>query len=225
MTVTGPNTKVVRMYSVVLEKESYEVLKVAIKCMKKLAGGDMSPLSEVYSAKKGDSSNRARIIRSALNDLPYLAFGDLKRCSGPLADKCNTGLDALARSLSGRRVRPDSSGRISLELSGRLVRVASVASEIYARLLARQLSIVFEYLPAVSPQEWQHDLECVFKKLKGLENSKDRDTKKNIAWDILLVLRHRLAWDANPGGGNTVDFGTPLSMSGVPSPTIIEIQP
>ena len=213
------------MYSVVLEKESYEVLKVAIKCMKKLAGGDMSPLSEVYSAKKGDSSNRARIIRSALNDLPYLAFGDLKRCSGPLADKCNTGLDALDRSLSGRRVRPDSSGRISLELSGRLVRVASVASEIYARLLARQLSIVFEYLPAVSPQEWQHDLECVFKKLKGLENSKDRGTKKNIAWDILLVLRHRLAWDANPEGGNTVDFGTPLSMSGVPLPTIIEIQP
>ena len=34
-----------------------------------------------------------------------------------------------------------------------------------------------------------------------------------IAYDMIQVIRHKLAWDRKPDGGNTVDFGKPLKTS------------
>ena len=36
----------------------------------------------------------------------------------------------------------------------------------------------------------------------------------DIAWELYEVVRHCLAWTIHPEGGDTVDFGTPISFSG-----------
>lgn len=40
------------------------------------------------------------------------------------------------------------------------------------------------------------------------------DERSKIAFDLLQVIRHRLAWDKHPKGGTQVDFDKPLQLAG-----------
>lgn len=44
------------------------------------------------------------------------------------------------------------------------------------------------------------------------------------SWDIMQVIRHRLAWDKHPGGGMTVNFDTPMKSGKEDLPTIERIE-
>jgi hypothetical protein len=50
--------------------------------------------------------------------------------------------------------------------------------------------------------------------------SKSISDRFRIAWDILQVIRHRLAWDQKPEGGITVDFDEPMVTAREFLPTI-----
>jgi hypothetical protein len=59
--------------------------------------------------------------------------------------------------------------------------------------------------------------DIVYPELKGyahwgIYNPKCPETSK-IGYDMIQVLRNRLAWHRTPNGGHTVDFGTPLPAS------------
>jgi hypothetical protein len=50
--------------------------------------------------------------------------------------------------------------------------------------------------------------------------SEETPEKCKIAYEILQAIRYRLAWDRDPKGGNTVDFGRPLKVTEEPLPII-----
>lgn len=41
-----------------------------------------------------------------------------------------------------------------------------------------------------------------------------------LAWDILQVIRHHIAWEEQPEGGHFVQFDPPMNTSGIPFCTI-----
>ncbi len=53
----------------------------------------------------------------------------------------------------------------------------------------------------------------------GIHNSKVRDEFR-AAFDIQQVIRHRVAHDRSPEGGNQIDFDTPYRISSQPLPEI-----
>jgi len=65
------------------------------------------------------------------------------------------------------------------------------------------------------------ELLCVIKKnLTGLSanasygiGALEVDERSKIAYDLLQVIRHRLAWDKHPKGGMQVDFNKPLQIA------------
>lgn len=46
-----------------------------------------------------------------------------------------------------------------------------------------------------------------------------------LAYDVLQVVRHHIAWEAQPEGGHFVQFDSPMSASGAPFCTIETVVP
>ena len=56
-------------------------------------------------------------------------------------------------------------------------------------------------------------------------NNPHADSNMTVAWDIVEVLRNRVSWDANPDGGHTVNFDSPMHWDkSVPLVEINQVQ-
>jgi hypothetical protein len=118
----------------------------------------------------------------------------------------------------------------NLTLDEEQLRVLMEALDMYSRLGMGQIDIVLTSTnnPLIK-RIWENksgdevkDLSKQIKKLifpelsdnayYGIFNNKTPESSK-ISWDILQVVRYRLAWDKHPDGGYTVDFGDPLQSS------------
>lgn len=112
----------------------------------------------------------------------------------------------------------------TLHINAAQARVISTACEVLARLGMGQFRDALEHLPLrdTFPPGWHDDMDVIAHILKkhttnmigtghhhGIGGSKTSEASKT-AWDLYQVVRHRLAWDANPEGNPMrVDFDQP----------------
>ena len=110
----------------------------------------------------------------------------------------------------------------TLHINAAQARVISTACEVLARLGMGQCRDALEHLPLrdTFPPGWHEDMEAIAHILKkhttingvdyhGIGSPKTSEESKT-AWDLYQVVRHRLAWDANPDGNPMrVDFDPP----------------
>lgn len=111
-------------------------------------------------------------------------------------------------------------------LSSDECRLMQDISEFYARLHVGQLTYALERLRGTSKGFWlerRMDIADIEKEWKRLlfkfdspgaslgVGSRQATHLKDILFSLHEVLRFRLAWDAYPKGGMTVDFGTPMN--------------
>ncbi len=101
------------------------------------------------------------------------------------------------------------------------------ALDVYSRIGCGQFERILEMF-AGDPRR-QKDVDCRpmfnhFKKQLLALNyntsysicSPDVPVDYRLAWDVLQVIRHHVAWRKNPKGGFTVNFDEPMNTSGEP---------
>lgn len=119
----------------------------------------------------------------------------------------------------------------TIHISAAQARAISTACEVLARLGMGQFRDALERLPLreTLPDGWHEDMEGIAHILKkhttimqgvgahhSIGSHKTSDQSKT-AWDIYQVVRHRLAWDANPKGDTmSVMFDNPRKTSAEP---------
>lgn len=117
--------------------------------------------------------------------------------------------------------------RYVIELNERQAGVVHRALDLYSRVLSGQLDAVPYELryEGLLPHDKGSLLEEALKKVpieeRGISNTQ---FNAKIAYDILQVVRHRLAWDKSPTGGIHVDFDPPLFYSGIEPPKMTAIE-
>lgn len=119
----------------------------------------------------------------------------------------------------------------TLHLNAQQAAVISKACEVLARLGIGQFKDALECLPTTEfcPPGWHEDMEGISHILKKHTNithgvgayhsigGHKTDERSKIAWDVYQVVRHRLAWDANPEGNPmSVMFDPPMKTSKEP---------
>lgn len=119
----------------------------------------------------------------------------------------------------------------TLHLNATQAATISHACEVLARLGMGQFRDALECLPLkeFAPDGWHEDMEGIAHILKkhttimsgvgayhSIGSHKTSDKSKT-AWDLYQVVRHRLAWDANPNGNPfSVMHDTPMQTSKEP---------
>ena len=119
----------------------------------------------------------------------------------------------------------------TLHLNTAQAATISKACEVLARLGIGQFRDALECLPLkeFAPNGWHEDMEGIAHILKKHTTimhgvgayhsigSHKTDERSKIAWDVYQVVRHRLAWDANPEGDRmSVMFDQPMKTSKEP---------
>jgi hypothetical protein len=113
-----------------------------------------------------------------------------------------------------------------------------VALDLYSRIRAGQVSSIIPYVPSQQcsgqqppvPVDYQLVRELV--DLLGMAVNGSRGANWGIAapqisetartaYDMLQVIRNRIAWDDHPEGGMTVNFDTPMFFSKTPPISIV----
>ena len=90
----------------------------------------------------------------------------------------------------------------------------------FTRLYTGQLSIALESLPSVFSADLMEEQRAVEQYLTRAlfllapnvswsVHSCAESLSHGVSYDMFQILRHRLAWDREPCGGMTVDFGSP----------------
>lgn len=108
------------------------------------------------------------------------------------------------------------------------------ALEIYGRLCLGQVKAAIDQVPFNSKRKIDYQRvrslsdEMKFE-LTGMQSNasygiycKEVDESARVAWDLQQILRHKIAWDNNPKGGNTVNFNKPMKSSKKEPLAIIE---
>jgi len=119
----------------------------------------------------------------------------------------------------------------TLRMTAAQAQAISHACEVLARLGMGQYKDALDCLPLkeYAPTGWHEDMEGIGHILKkhttilhgvgayhGISSSKT-STESKTAWDLYQVIRHRLAWDANPEGNRmSVMFDQPMKTSDQP---------
>lgn len=204
-------------YLLSLNDTGSRTLVDSAKVFRSMLDGDFSILEkismEVCEARE-KAAPRLKFTRAALHDLPLLLYGKAGRYTGEPTSLTNS-VDLLLSS------RPKAK---TLRLSYRQCLDARTILEAYCRLHTGQLSIAIENLPTEYRREMAGELEGVERYLHtalyGLDTNVSYsvyggDKGKNrspsiITYDMVQIIRHKLAWDREPLGGTTVDFGDPL---------------
>ena len=125
-----------------------------------------------------------------------------------------------------------------LELSELQAEVLIKALDLYSRIGIGQIGEVHNILtlePHIkSPSENTYQgiknaLDFVKRELFGFEagasfamHAPQVPDKFKVAWDLQQVIRHKLAWTANPAGGVGVSFQEPMKSSKEPLATMTE---
>lgn len=117
-----------------------------------------------------------------------------------------------------------------LELDETQAIVTLAALNFFSRVKSGQWDEITELCLTVKPGEiaeycWKKDelnnglrdlRKIAFPDLKPCNPGRGvmSDESAGMAWEILEVLRHCMAWTEHPEGGMTVDFREPVSLSG-----------
>lgn len=112
----------------------------------------------------------------------------------------------------------------TMHINAAQAQVISTACEVLARLGMGQFRDALEHLPLIDkfPPGWHEDMDAIAHILKkhttdmvgvggyhSIGGHKTSEESKT-AWDLYQVVRHRLAWDANPvGNPMRVDLHNP----------------
>ncbi|TXH55019.1 MAG: hypothetical protein E6Q97_09720 [Desulfurellales bacterium] len=129
-----------------------------------------------------------------------------------------------------------------IRMNRQQVAVVRQALEMYSRLLAGQIDTVMHdaFIDRYGSETWNYDSQkricgelkaAVFPELRAnafYGVGSRVYPQHNTAWDIMQVLRHRLAWDrhAEEGGQgdtNVVCFDRPICFGEEPLPTIRKV--
>ena len=229
------NEAIESTYRLVMPKQTRDALHEALKRYNAFLKGDFQYLLTMRSLNVEGHRLDKTAIKSSLHprlfDLAGAVFGPARKIMWPEAAK----IIDLLNSVRGK-VFKSATGVV--ELTGQECRLIQDISEFYARLHVGQLTYALERLRGISKGFWlerRMDIDDFEKDWKKAMFGIDRNTSlgvgsrqathlKDILWGLHEVIRHRLAWDAHPEGGMTVDFGTPLNAyAPVPMTTIERI--
>ena len=134
----------------------------------------------------------------------------------------------------------------ALTLNEEQAKAVAAACELMMRLALGQTMTLGELLHGVSvlptsrpyPEPTLIDMEELTHSVRHLTQVVTGTWQGNASWgigsanvnerarvvhDVMQVIRHRLAWDANPAGGWTVNYDTPMKFSGQPLPEIRQV--
>lgn len=129
--------------------------------------------------------------------------------------------------------------KYKLTLTEKQAEVVIKALDLYTRMGLGQLERVLE-VAALEGQQWEgptdyETAESAMVTLKkaltgfalnasyGIYSEKVRDTFR-VAYDIMQVLRHSVAWAKQPEGGIETWFYTPLQTAQQPLPTVSAVE-
>jgi hypothetical protein len=133
-----------------------------------------------------------------------------------------------------------------LNLTKKQAELLSLACEVFLRLRLLQLDTALDLaigdiiwkaafgskrLPTSYRQSLHNNLDQIKIDISGLSKNasygigcKETGESGNIACDLNQVIRHRLSWDENHKGGNTVNFFEPMRYSLEPLAEIKQIK-
>lgn len=99
-----------------------------------------------------------------------------------------------------------------ITLSKKQAETISAACELLARINDCQLGEVARAMGFFPNSEEYKALDELGNSIKEKRGPKEHTESSMIAWDIMQVVRHRVAWDTYPEGGMTVQFDTPVKF-------------
>lgn len=210
-------------YRLVLPKETREAFFEAFRRYNLFHKGDFRYLLALRKKDiNGKVLDRAGIADSLSPRLPSLSsavFGAPRRLMWPEMGTYSTLMNSLRGKIIGSV--PASDNTLTVDECRLLCDIC----EFYARLQVGQLTYALERLRGAK-EVWGlagraviADFEKDWKQLAfamgpntslGVGN-KNATHLKDILFSLYEVVRYRLAWDAYPEGGMTVDFGTPMN--------------
>lgn len=202
-------------YLLSLNDTGSRTLVESAMAFRSMLDGDFSILEKISMNVReahGKAAQRLRYAKAALHDLPLLLYGKAGRYTGDPNSLTST-VDLLLSSRAKAK---------KLRLSYMQCQNARTILESYCRLHTGQLSIALESLPTEYRMERRGELEGVEEYLHtalyGLEanvsysvygGNSSKNRNHSITFDMIQIIRHKLAWDRTPLGGTTVDFGAP----------------
>lgn len=102
-----------------------------------------------------------------------------------------------------------------LTLTKKQAQTIQAACELYERLHAGQWFALEDILPLKEGIYW-HNLEPLFKNMIEPYCDANKMRFERVAGDIMQVIRHHLAWEDRPEGGDTVNFRIPVQLGNEP---------
>ena len=130
--------------------------------------------------------------------------------------------------------------KINIKVSPTQANIIQEALDLYSRILVGQLGEIAWVLRKNNKVELNSkEMEmidqylevikrCFYPELDsgshyGIFCDKTPETSK-ISWDLIQVIRNKMAWHDHPDGGTTVNFGEPLKSSKVEELCNVEIE-
>jgi len=120
-----------------------------------------------------------------------------------------------------------------LTLNDRQIETLLRALDVYSRVGCGQFERILEMFRGDprrredSTIEWETLFRVFKQQLLSLEEnasysicSTEVPVDYRLAWDMLQVVRHHVAWEKQPEGGHLVQFDSPMDTSGLPFCTI-----
>ena len=220
-------------YDLTLNRVGRRVLSYAVDVYKMMLEGDFGFLEGLVNSIRKERgvvnplgrTGYDRYVKAALHDLPLLLYG---RSGKPASVPQSTlgvinSVQSMPRSRNSLRRLPY---RECLSLCAIL--------DAHTRLCIGQLAVAIEHLPSDFSLSRREDLDSLVaylvKALYGLDGGSSWSVFSNrecysqgVSYDLLQIIRNRLAWDREPTGGMTVDFGAPVlayRMTGKSRPVV-----
>jgi hypothetical protein len=105
--------------------------------------------------------------------------------------------------------------KVEVNLSKKQALIVKEALNLYSRLLMGQVEELSYFFGSKEISDSLSEIKSIL--FPELENNsyygiyqKDCSQESKIAYDIIQVLRNKIAWHENPEGKNTVSFAPPL---------------
>lgn len=110
-----------------------------------------------------------------------------------------------------------------LTITKKQAKTIQAACELYERLHAGQW-FALEYVLPYKDEVDLYELERAIGALIEPHCDTDKMNFERISGDIMQVIRHHLAWEEHPEGGDTVSFGTPIQLGSEPLAKIVTVE-
>uniref|UniRef100_A0A6M3ISR5 Uncharacterized protein n=1 Tax=viral metagenome TaxID=1070528 RepID=A0A6M3ISR5_9ZZZZ len=117
--------------------------------------------------------------------------------------------------------------KYKLEITEKQAKIITQSLNLFSRIGMGQLEEIINHPQWIFTVDNQYDRDIIKNSINTLKKhlcnldsyssfgiyQEEVDDINRVAWDLQQVIRHKLAWDRNPKGGITVDFGVPMKSS------------